>query len=419
MKTRTMKNLYAFIALVAALLRLEPCAFAQNPGPGPLTITVSTATPTDDPNYYLVEVGDDGDPATTIQITGVGDIPSLQSDMLCTCGYNGQTAAPDTDGNRVYTFENDEGVGDQDDNGVGPDIFWDVDSNTTPNEYKFALQDITQFYLSCTGSWTNGSTTATQENSQASPTITILAYKITTTCDADIPVDKTRTTIGVGEDVTATILPASVVAQWTLSNDPDGSHTDNGSTYSFHGADNSGSLDVSAAIHGVTKTLTFTIVAPNGENAWITGGDGYYNDEAGCGMEFQVCTWPTDVSLHNVEILELTCPAVTDGYFNTRVSSHHPNVPIQLTNLNYSSDHSGTGTGFNNAAKFKPWAWGTYSYDIPLRWKSLYQSGTPQDPTLWGYSFSSNRFSGTVMTGTNGEVIHGKFGQSGSRTPTP
>jgi hypothetical protein len=172
-----MKIMRLCVLTIASLLLLQIPAFSQDVGP--LTITVSGAYTTSDQNYYVVQLPDSGDAATTIQITGDGDLPDLTDDMYCTCPYSYESAAPNTDGDPVYTFENDQGVGTQDGDSTGQDISWDVSSGTAPGEYKFALQDITQFYDSCDGdNWDPAGEETIQENSHASPTITILVAQV-------------------------------------------------------------------------------------------------------------------------------------------------------------------------------------------------------------------------------------------------
>jgi|GEM_PF-6292242 len=58
----------------------------------------------------------------------------------------------------------------------GPTVKWEVDSSTSPGEYKFKVTKIEQAYKACPQGWTGG--VASKSNTQESDEVTVLAFKI-------------------------------------------------------------------------------------------------------------------------------------------------------------------------------------------------------------------------------------------------
>lgn len=168
MKMKIFKVCLVCIACLLSAVR------ACEDAPEKLTISVGSAEESSSSNIYIVEIPKEGEDAITVTVTGGGDLPCPED---CVCGTD--IVAPAEDGDPSYVFTHS--VGSQD----GNKIEWVVDSSTSPGEYKFKLNEITQNYKSCTDGYTGGS--ESESNSQESDEVTIIAlsFKFSSSCPSE------------------------------------------------------------------------------------------------------------------------------------------------------------------------------------------------------------------------------------------
>jgi len=161
------------------------------------TISVSGAQAGSDQNYYVVEIPAQG--TTTVTLKASGQTPCPTDDEKCTCQYNSDKAAQDTDGDPKFTFIKPLGTQDPND---GPNVNIDVTSSTAPNEYKFKVTKIEQLYKPCSKGWSGGVTS--KSNTQSSDEVTILVCQVKVKCAKQIACD------GESLDVDLEVSPESV-----------------------------------------------------------------------------------------------------------------------------------------------------------------------------------------------------------------
>jgi hypothetical protein len=238
----------------------------------------------------------------------------------------------------------------------------------------------------------------------------ILAAEMVTETVAVIPIDRSRTTIGVGEQVNITMTPAKEAKiTWSLAGGGSLSETE-GSRTRFTAPDYAGASTVTAHIEGFDCPVTFTIVEPTGVvKASIASTKTGNLGEAGAGMWlYPVEIGPTNVSFYNVECVEVGCNAINaTGYWEHSAPSHiglGADVWFQLNEANWwpsSWDHVSSGT--------LPPPWGTggsYEWPIPAKWRIAGQSAT-HDMQGWNQTFE--------LTGDGTATVR-KFGHWVTRT---
>lgn len=159
---------FASLILIGVLLGLTSSLACEH-NPGKISISVSGAQAASYQNYYVVGIPEQG--KTNVTITGSGQTPCPTDQEKCKCGN--ESAAPETDGDPEYTFT--KAVGEQEPTD-GPTVKWEVDSSTSPGEYKFKVTKIQQGYKACPQGLTGG--VASKSNTQASDKVTILACKV-------------------------------------------------------------------------------------------------------------------------------------------------------------------------------------------------------------------------------------------------
>ena len=201
-------------------------------------------------------------------------------------------------------------------------------------------------------------------------------FKLKSQTVATIPSPRERLKIGVGEEVIITVEPASAgpvtwlppSAGGTLENKTAtsakfiaGAHATLGSTV---GAKNS---------NGDVDTLSFEIVEPEFETAYVKSEYVYPSGEQGAGMRLGIIVHPTDVSFDNVECREEIGPASNlSGYFKNNIYSfdlwHRPD-PLWI-GLN-------DGNAWQDDAKLSGvpqlvwsyWGGGEFDWIIPVKWR--------------------------------------------------
>jgi hypothetical protein len=134
-------------------------------------------------------------------------------------------------------------------------------------------------------------------------------------CSACGDTNLTRTTIGIGEVVHLSGMPANTV--WSVSGGGMLSST-NGSSVDFTAAMSPGSSTVTANNQSVSDSIEFTVVAPSGVSAVVKTNFGLGvlgTNQIGAYTQYWVSILPTNVSFVNVEMRE-NIPAVTNVWPN-------------------------------------------------------------------------------------------------------
>jgi hypothetical protein len=198
---------------------------------------------------------------------------------------------------------------------------------------------------------------------------------------ATTPADRTRTTIGIAEQVTCSVDPSS----WSdkdcnttpdpnvIENDTMGTvtwsvagagsvspTTGNSTTLSAHKS--AGTATVQAEVKDsqtkysdlVTKTKAFSVIAPNDESVARIADVGYPpagNNRIGQRTTWRVTVLPTSVSFYNAEFRE-NIPA----HSFTWPDGHVENIPLQQLPYSVQQDNTVTDT-FGDGPFPKAWLW--------------------------------------------------------------
>ena len=390
---------FASPILVGVLLGLTS-SLACEQNPGKISISVSGAQAASDQNYYVVEIPEQG--KTNVTITGSGQTPCPTDQEKCKCGN--ESAAPETDGDPKYTFT--KAVGEQDPTD-GPTVKWEVDSSTSPGEYKFKVTKIQQAYKACPQGLTGG--VSFKSNNQESVEVKILAYKIETETVATKPQDRKRKKVGVGEEVNLTFKPSSITVNWSVEGNKGSVTPATGTTTKYTSYNAAAEGKVKAEFKGTNKVTSFNLVEPSGETAVKTSDLSWPSGVQGAGMEIEVTVTPTDVSFYNVEVLEVDKgTSNVKGYFEQPPSSalqHDPNPDwIQLNDENKWGDTASFYQWPNI-----PWSHGTYQWDIDVHWRVVGDTGN-------GKKFNSRTQIHEIIDST-GKSKESKMGVSSTRSP--
>lgn len=222
------------------------------------------------------------------------------------------------------------------------------------------------------------------------------------------PADRTRTKVGVGENVQLTLHPSTLgPVTWSITGNGTLSAM-NGNPVTFTAHDRASVPTITATYGSGSCDVTFNVVEPTSEIAAKKSEDTFPAGTQGAGMFLSPITvCPTDVSFANVEILEVPGPAsLITGYFTNFPAStlaHLPNTNwIQLTANNQWTDHAAF-SGFPS-----PWYAGSFQWDIPVQWRVVGKTSIGTLP---------NRLQTFSIAGTNGISTVTKLGQSVPRTP--
>jgi len=223
---------------------------------------------------------------------------------------------------------------------------------------------------------------------------------------ATIPSNRTRTRLGIGEQVTLTLLPTGL-SPITWSNAGGGTlDATSGGSVVFTANDRAASPSVTATYAGVPISAAFTVVEPSSESAIKTSEDVFPAGTQGAGMRLEITIAPTDVSFENVESQEVPGPATSiTGYFTSFPADSLKHVPagwVQIAPGNKKFDHA----AFSGFAS--PWSAGGFQWVIPIQWRVV---GSANMGTL------PNRIQTFSITNSSGTSTVSKLGQSVTRTP--
>lgn len=166
--------------------------------------------------------------------------------------------------------------------------------------------------------------------------VSVQPYQPVSQCVATTPTDRARTTLGVGEQVALSFIPALPTnATWTTTAGSVSPIT-NISTL-FTAPSNAANVTVTASVYGKSVSMNFKVVEPNGiVRAQIVGTNSYPLGQIGAGMTNKIWIVPTNVSFYRVKLTELqTYPINITGYY---------------TNVNFGPVQVGSATlGYDNS----------------------------------------------------------------------
>lgn len=230
------------------------------------------------------------------------------------------------------------------------------------------------------------------------------------------PTDRKRKKLGVGEEVDLALKPPSLPSPtWgALTGTPGTSLlTPVGATARLEAGKRACTPTVELTTLGTTLHIDYDVVQPSGESATKTFDMSFASGVQGAGMELKITTLPSDVSFYNVEVIEIDkgTQNVT-GFFTPFPASalkHTPNpLWIQLTEQNQWSDSA----GFFGWGSSTTWAYGTYEWNIEVRWRVVGRDTGSAPGEILG-----NRIQTHTLHDSTGNSTESKLGRTATRTP--
>lgn len=209
---------------------------------------------------------------------------------------------------------------------------------------------------------------------------------ITSQTVATSPADRTRTKIGVGEEVKLTVSPGPAI--WSKSgggkfSPSSGSH----SKVTYTAGDTAESVTITATTSDCSCTISLTVVKPSSWSMKRKSGTNlkHQNGRPECGWKGILYVHPNDVNFYNIKVREKDSKYVTTGSYRTFNNVWHGNYPppdrvsawisiighssIDGSNWGgvdtiYSGDSGSAATGTT-----PPFTVGTGYFPITIQWK--------------------------------------------------
>lgn len=207
---------------------------------------------------------------------------------------------------------------------------------------------------------------------------------------AQIPANRARLRLGVGEELYLKITPAIESATWTTMVGTLSPNT--GSTVILTLDDTIGSAKkVTADYLGQSLDKEFEIFAPTGiDHADIASTNSYPVGEASAGMHlFPVVVAPTDVSFYNVQMLEVGQAATgISGYFTVHAPISHVGHGADIWFKLDEENHWPSSWDYAELTNWPaPWDQsGAFTWNIPAKWKVVNPGVTPTEHTIAGWN---------------------------------
>lgn len=146
------------------------------------------------------------------------------------------------------------------------------------------------------------------------------------------PVDRTRTKVGVGEEVKITVTGNP--ATWEISGGGSispSTGTQSSVTFTADKVAGSATITATGSGCGCVNTITFTVVEPSDFTMRRKGATlEHKNPRPDCGWTGLVYVHPNDVNFYRVRIREMDSQAVTTGSYNVPLltGAYHGNYPL-------------------------------------------------------------------------------------------
>ena len=170
---------------------------------------------------------------------------------------------------------------------------------------------------------------------------------ITSQTAVTVPANRSRTTIGVGEDVYLTVSPGP--GTWSVAGEGV-FNSNSGTSVSFRAGRNPGTVVITAAGSGCSCSITFTVIAPSA--TFMGRSPGYvlkhHNGRPDCGFFGQFFLRPDTVSFKNLEVREKNSHCTANGFylpFNN--CTHQPSTQTESAWFTMHDCIAGQGTPAN------------------------------------------------------------------------
>ena len=198
--------------------------------------------------------------------------------------------------------------------------------------------------------------------------LTVLGLKTETF--ATTPADRTRKTIGVGEKLTATLLPASLQSVVWSVNGGGSISAQTGNQIDFTATNRAATATITAECKGFKFTALLSIIEPDGVTMTKICDNPIPHGVIGAEMKASIQLLPTTVSFYNVQCLEMSGPASeVHGYF-TQFSDSELYHKASSIWVEFGQDNFASG---GDLLSFKttrrPWSEGRFVWHIPWRFR--------------------------------------------------
>lgn len=224
--------------------------------------------------------------------------------------------------------------------------------------------------------------------------IKIFVIKVEHETVATIPADRTRTTIGVCEEVSITINLATSVT-WSLTGGGTLSSTSGTSTV-FTAGDSPTTSKVTATLsNGEKCEVEYTVIAPSGVSMTkVANSKKHVNGTASCGFLANITITPTTVSFGNIEGQEQAVAPVVTGFYSTFTQNHAQGgwFSVGQDNIVGGQDQIFSGN------KAPPFSVGTYVWAIPWHYRCAGTSGAGTEFKVVNHSVSATATGKVTMS---------------------
>ena len=237
-------------------------------------------------------------------------------------------------------------------------------------------------------------------NGEVSYAAFVTAVKLDWTTVATTPVDRKRTTVGVGEEVNLSILPSSASpVAWSLwpTTGAGTLSASSGSTTTFTAGDTGANPTIYVVIGNAESLaaeciVSFSVIPPSGV-AFTKLLDRHLQWSCSAGFHAQVTILPSNVSFYRAQISELECYATASGCYGFRNNELHPRwcegwlTPAQDNSLPTSVDYVWSGT------IYPTYRAGAFLWPIPLNYR------LPADSSDGHYFGTLNHYATATASG--------------------
>ena len=197
-------------------------------------------------------------------------------------------------------------------------------------------------------------------------------HRLITQTFAAVPQDRSRTTVGVGEEIRLFFAPAlPTTTTWSATG---GSLVpDVESRTVFTAPSNAANVTVTAHVGGASLAKAFTVLEPSGYAAALISStpDRFGAGHCGAMMYLKVWFGPRNVSLYRVQIEEVGLdPTVMWGYYANKNPANYHHYSDTFIGLN--EDNSWTSLDWCQGGASDPpppYAPGGLTWTIPARWR--------------------------------------------------
>jgi phage baseplate assembly protein gpV len=227
--------------------------------------------------------------------------------------------------------------------------------------------------------------------------------------------NRSRTKVGVGEEVTLTYSTGS--ASWTVSGG--GTVTPaSGNTTTFRAGERNATATITANGSDGTTTITIQVVEPTGFVMEQAPGTGlkHTSGRPDCGFKGQMFLQPIDVSFEDIEVRELNSNSTANGFyapFNNITHQPASQTASAWFTVNAPSGGKGSSPNMNDQIYSgdpgggPPWTAGSLVF--PCTWEFRVRGGSAKTITTVQH---------TQQVDTAGTCTNSKAGTSKSRVPS-